>query len=141
MKQNILTHHFRKHFFGFVALDLITAALFVFPLLSSATGDTAGDVARGKLLFEKRCTGCHSLDRDKEGPRLGNVYGRPAGTVATFKYSDALRSAHITWNDDLLDKWLTDPDSLIPDNDMDFHVPKADERADIIRFLRASAGR
>ncbi len=104
-------------------------------------GYQAGDADRGKQLFEKRCTGCHSLDQDKEGPRLRNVYGRTAGSISTFKYSDALKSAHVTWDDISLDKWLTDTESLIPDNDMTFHVPKADERADIIRFLKASAGK
>jgi cytochrome c len=103
-------------------------------------GDRAGDADRGKQLFEKRCTGCHSLDQDKEGPRLRTVYGRPAGSISTFKYSDALKSAHLTWNDVSLDKWLTDTESLVPDNDMSFHVPKADERADIISFLKQSSG-
>jgi len=35
--------------------------------------------ANGKALFEKRCGGCHALDRDKEGPRLGGVYARALG--------------------------------------------------------------
>ncbi len=46
-----------------------------------------GDAAQGKLVFERRCTGCHALDADREGPRLGNVYGRKAGSVAGFQYS------------------------------------------------------
>jgi cytochrome c len=104
-------------------------------------GLIAGDPERGKQLFEKRCGGCHSLDQDKEGPRLRNVYGRKAGSIPTFKYSDALKSAQVTWNDASLEKWLTDTDSVVPDNDMDFHVPKADERADIIQFLRVSSGK
>jgi cytochrome c len=45
------------------------------------------------------------------------------------------------WNDALLDKWLINTESVVPDNDMDFHVPKADERADIIQFLRVSSGK
>jgi len=45
----------------------------------------AGDPIRGKDLFEKRCGGCHSLDTDKEGPRLRNIYGRKAGNIASFK--------------------------------------------------------
>ncbi len=104
-------------------------------------GDQAGDADRGKQLFEKRCTGCHSLDQDKEGPRLRNVYGRQAGSIPTFNYSDALKSAHLTWDEASLNKWLTDTESLVPDNDMSFHVPKSDERADIIRFLRQSSGK
>ena len=93
------------------------------------------------LIAEKRCAGCHSLDQDREGPRLRNVYGAKAGSTPTFKYSSALKSSKIVWTDATLDKWLTDPDSLIPDNDMEFHVPKPDERADIIRFLKAASGK
>lgn len=128
-------------FMGLVILLLVS------PLTGRAAGSGAmvgyqtGDADRGKQLFEKRCTGCHSLDQDKEGPRLRNVYGRTAGSVSTFKYSDALKSAHLTWDDASLNKWLTDTESLIPDNDMSFHVPKADERADIIRFLKVSSGK
>jgi cytochrome c len=47
----------------------------------------------------------------------------------------------MTWDDASLNKWLTDTESLIPGNDMSFHVPKADERADIIRFLKVSSGK
>jgi cytochrome c len=107
----------------------------------SQSGATTGDAQRGKELFEKRCGGCHSLDKDKEGPRLGNVFGRKAGTISTFKYSDSLKSAQVVWNEASLDKWLVNTDSVVPDNDMDFHVPKADERADIIQFLRLSSGK
>jgi cytochrome c len=107
----------------------------------SQSGVTTGDPQRGKELFEKRCGGCHALDKDKEGPRLGNVFGRKAGAITTFKYSDSLKSAPVVWNAVTLDKWLVDTDSVIPDNDMDFHVPKAEERADIIQFLRASSGK
>ena len=67
--------------------------------------------------------------------------GRKAGSISSFRYSAALKSARFTWDDVLLDKWLTDPDSLIAENEMDFSVPKADERAAIIRFLRLSSGK
>ncbi len=108
-------------------------SLAVFPRMVHAA-DAAGP---GKNLFERRCTGCHSLDQNRVGPRLRGVYGRPAGSVPDFTYSDSLKSAHFTWDKAKLDKWLTDTDSLVPDNDMAFHVPKADERADIIRFLKS----
>ena len=117
----------------------LVLTFFVFPKISRATSKQTGDADRGKTLFEKRCTGCHSLDLDKEGPRLRGVYGRNAGTVASFEYSDALKKTHIVWDDATLDKWLTDTDALIPGNDMAFHVPKPEERTDIIAFLRAAA--
>jgi cytochrome c len=117
------------------------------PLLGLAAGDATADaentadVEHGKQLFEKRCTGCHSLDQDREGPRLRNIYGRKAGSVSTFKYSDALKSTQFTWNDVLLEKWLTSPESVVADTDMNFSVPKPEERAAIIRFLRLSSGK
>jgi cytochrome c len=91
----------------------------------------------GKALFEKRCSGCHALDADHEGPRLRGVFGRPAAKVKTFKYSEALQKAKITWDEAELDKWLTDTESIAPDNDMGFRVPKQEERAAIIAYLKS----
>ncbi len=99
-----------------------------------------GDAVRGRDVFEKRCTGCHSLMQDREGPRLGGVFGRTSGTVPGFAYSPALKKAHIVWDDASLEEWLTDPDTLIPDNNMDFHVAKPQERLDLISFLKQGAG-
>jgi cytochrome c len=59
----------------------------------------------------------------------------------SFKYSDALKASRIVWEEATLDRWLTNTDALVPDNDMDFRVPNAAERADIIQYLRASAGK
>jgi len=100
-----------------------------------------GDAARGEVVFNKRCTGCHSLTLDHEGPRLQNVYGRASGGVAGFNYSNALRDAHFVWDDRLLQRWLEDPEALVPGTNMDFRVVRPQERADLARFLRASAGR
>jgi cytochrome c len=96
----------------------------------------AGDGAKGKEVFERRCGGCHSLDRSMEGPRLRGVYGRRSGSAPGFQYSVALKNAKITWNDETLDKWLTETDGLVPDNDMTFRVQSADERRDIIAYLK-----
>jgi len=120
---------------------VIAMAVITTPGAVSVNAANAGDPIRGKDLFEKRCGGCHSLDTDKEGPRLRNVYGRKTGNIASFKYSDALKRAQFTWDQNSLDKWLTNTESVIPDNDMDFHVPKADERSDIIEYLRVSSGK
>jgi cytochrome c len=107
----------------------------------NASVGSVGDPVRGKLLFEKRCTGCHGLAQNHEGPRLNNVYGRTSGTVADFAYSAALKNSHIEWNDQSLDKWLSDPDAFIPGNEMDFLVARPEERRDLISYLRQSAGR
>ena len=134
-----------KRTFTVVTIATLAFANFFVASLSqrilSQTGAKGGDPQRGKELFEKRCGGCHSLEKDKEGPRLGNVFGRKAGTIPTFKYSDSLKSAQVVWDETSLDRWLVDTESVVPDNDMTFHVPKADERADIIQFLRVSSGK
>jgi cytochrome c len=102
---------------------------------------TEGDALRGKDVFEKRCTGCHAMEQDREGPRLRGVFGRTSGTVAGFDYSPALKKAQVVWNDNTLERWLADPDALVPGNNMEFHVAKPQERRDLIRFLKQSAGR
>jgi cytochrome c len=94
------------------------------------------DGKRGEQLFNRMCTGCHALDSDKEGPRLRGVYGRAAGSIEGFPYSDAVRKSRIVWDEATLDKWLTDTASVAPGNDMAFRLEKAEQRADIIAYLK-----
>lgn len=103
---------------------------------SEATLPGTGDAMRGKAVFERRCTGCHAINVDREGPRLAGVYGRRAGSIAGFTYSTGLKNSGITWNDATLEKWLSDPDVMVPDNNMSFSVPKAEERQDLIAYLK-----
>jgi cytochrome c len=103
---------------------------------SEVTLAGAGDAARGKAVFEKRCTGCHAREADREGPRLAGVFGRKAGSVAGFTYSTGLKDLGLTWNDTTLEKWLSDPDVMVPNNNMSFSVPKAGERRDLIAYLK-----
>ena len=120
---------------------IVVIAAFTFPGAVSVRAANQGDATRGKDLFDKRCGGCHALDSDKEGPRLRNVYGRRVGSISSFKYSEPMKTAQITWDGESLDRWLISTESVVPDNDMDFHVPKPDERADIIEYLRVSSGK
>jgi cytochrome c len=116
-------------------------ALGVIALVGSSVGLPSEAEAQsgqnGQALFQKRCSGCHALDADREGPRLRGVVGRAAGTVKTFQYSEALKNAKHVWDEANLDKWLTDTESVVPDNDMSFQVPKQEERAAIILYLKS----
>jgi cytochrome c len=94
-----------------------------------------------KALFEKRCGGCHALDRDKGGPRLGGVYGRTTGSVDSFPYSDALKKSRVKWTEETLNQWLTDTKQLVPNSDMTFYVENADERSEIIAYLKQNSGK
>ena len=94
------------------------------------------NVDRGRDAFEKRCAGCHALDKIKVGPPLRGVYGRNAGKDPQFAYSDAMKKTSVRWDEPTLDRWLTDTDSVIPDNDMAFRLNDPADRANIIAFLK-----
>src|ERR1700676_4681453 len=121
---------------GLGAMAVLLASSFL-----SNSGQAQTAEKKGKDLFEKRCGGCHALDRDKEGPRLGGVYGRAAASIASFQYSAALKNSKLTWTDETLNKWLTVPDKLVPDTDMAFHVESSEERRGIISYLKQSSGK
>jgi cytochrome c len=100
-----------------------------------------GDPVRGKVLFDKRCVGCHALSRNHQGPQLQGLYGRTSGAVADYAYSTALKKAKIVWNDKSLEQWLTDPDAFLPGNNMDFSVPRPQDRQDLICYLKQISGK
>jgi cytochrome c len=127
-----------------VALYAAVAATLLFGQVASTSvpaAQTSGDAVRGKQVFEKRCTGCHALDHDREGPHLAGVYGRTSGTVSGFDYSDAVKSAHIVWSEETLERWLTDPQIMVPGAEMDFFVKDPQERVDVIAFLKQQSGK
>jgi len=106
------------------------------PVAVVQANDEKGDAKRGQEVFYKRCAGCHSLDEDKEGPRLRGVYGRTAARITTFKYSDALKASGVTWDAASLEQWMADPEKIVPNSDMFFRVPKASERTDVVAYLQ-----
>ncbi len=106
---------------------------------SGAVAHAAGDAEHGRALYQARCTACHSLDYNGIGPAHHGVYGRAAGKAPGYAYSDALKSLHLTWNDGTLDRWLADPEQVAPGQRMGVNVPDAQERADLIAYLKQAA--
>jgi cytochrome c len=98
-----------------------------------------GDASRGQQDF-RACAPCHSLesDRNMTGPSLADLWGRKAGSLPSFdRFSDALKASGIIWDDRSLDGWLTDPDRMIPDNEMPFNgIKDTRVRADLLAFLK-----
>ncbi|MCP9626511.1 cytochrome c family protein [Rhodopseudomonas palustris] len=113
----------------------------VFAGVTVASGAMAqpGDAVRGQQDF-RACAACHSLEQERNmtGPSLADLWGRKAGGLASFeRYSDALKSSGIVWDDKTLDEWLTDPQQLVPDNLMPFDgIKDAKVRADLLAFLK-----
>jgi cytochrome c len=116
-------------------IKLSLGAIAIISALAVASA-TKPNVSRGRELFEKRCTGCHALDRAKVGPPLRGAFGRGAARDGRYPYSDALTRARLTWDEPTLDKWLVDPEVLVPGNDMPFRLEDPTERADIIAYLK-----
>jgi cytochrome c551/c552 len=76
-----------------VASIALTVMALVVPLAVLTSEAEAQGGQDGQALFQRRCSGCHALDADHEGPRLRGVVGRAAGSVKTFQYSEALKNA------------------------------------------------
>jgi cytochrome c len=93
-----------------------------------------GDAVHGKIVYQV-CMACHSLDEDDVGPRHRGVVGRVAGSVPGYAYSPALKNSGLKWDTTNLDRWLTNPQALIPGVKMFFAMPNAQDRADVIAYL------
>jgi len=112
---------------------LIFAVLMV---LADMPAHAEGDAVRGQQIYESRCIACHSPDANRVGPMHRGVFGRKAGSLPDYSYSKALKGAGFTWDDVTLDKWLTNPQAFIPGQKMNFKVTKAEDRADLIAYLK-----
>jgi cytochrome c len=127
----------RVHVGGRNRAASVMAAVLVFA--HSAPSFAAGDAAHGATVY-RQCMICHSLDKNSIGPSHRDVFGRAAGSVTNYNYSAALKASNIVWNETTLDQWLADPQALVPGNKMMFSVDNAQDRADVIAFLKEKAG-
>jgi cytochrome c len=107
-----------------------------------AAQTTEGTAARGAAVFA-HCVACHSVEPGVHltGPSLARVWGHRAGTVEGFtRYSEPLKRATPTWDAATLDRWLEDPQAVVPGNLMTFAGLKdARQRADLVAYLKAVA--
>jgi cytochrome c len=97
-----------------------------------------------ELAFNDHCRECHSFVKDDNrlGPTLYGVVGRKAGTQAGYGYTQSLKDSGLTWDEQTLDKWIANPDAVIPGNGMSppyGGVADAQVRAKIIAFLKTLA--
>jgi cytochrome c len=101
----------------------------------SADAAPAGDPTRGATVYE-RCGACHSLERDRTGPRHCDLIGRKAGSVSGFGYSRAMRQAGIVWSRATLDSFLESPRKAVPGTIMGYAgVKDPADRRDLIAYL------
>ena len=108
--------------------------------LGTAAPASAADAVRGREIFRK-CATCHTVEqggRNRVGPRLAGLFGRTAGAVSDFRYTDALRKSGIVWNETTLDAFLKDSEGFVPGTKMYGGLTLDADRADLIAYLRGA---
>jgi cytochrome c len=118
-------------------IDAARAALALSMTLLAGAARADGDAARGEAKFQD-CAACHKLEAgtNNVGPSLHGIFTRKAGELSDFRYSPALKRSGITWTPETLDKFITDPQALVPANRMPYAgIANAGDRADLIAYL------
>lgn len=101
-----------------------------------------GDPDAGRRVFA-RCRSCHVLEEgvNRTGPSLYGIFGRDAGSVEGFRYSDANADSGITWSDEVMFEYLENPREYIPGTYMAFPgLRDPQDRADVIAYMKANGG-
>jgi len=141
---------------GLVSLSLAALALVLLgPLDAARAQGGGGDAEKGKKVFAK-CMTCHRIGDDAKnmvGPVLTGVLGRQAGTMPNFQYSALNRAAGengLDWTEDRIFEYLANPNAFLKkflteknkaslatgSTKMVFNLPNAEERKDVIAFLK-----
>jgi cytochrome c len=115
--------------FAIAAVLLVTAC---------SGGQPAADASHpGRAVFQQQCGLCHSVDGSRsQGPSLQGVYGRPAGSLAGFAYTKALKESGLTWDQATLDAFLDNPMAKVPGSMMVTSLKDPAQRAAVIGYLQ-----
>jgi cytochrome c len=90
--------------------------------------------------FLASCGTCHSVEpgaEPRQGPNLNGIFGRKAGSVDGFKYSDALKTADWIWDEGHLDSWIENAQAMRPGVFMPYRQADPAKRAKVIAFLKS----
>jgi cytochrome c len=114
-----------------------TLILMIF--VSEVHADSSASPVMGKRQFAP-CSSCHTIESDgsdRVGPSLHGLFGRRAGSVSGFVYSEAMRKSEIVWNERVLDEFIKKPSAIVPGTKMAFAgMPQDQARADVIAYLK-----
>ena len=115
------------------------SAVFSFSLLFFSLPEAfADEISEGRDFFITRCLGCHAFACNREGPRLGGLFGRKVATVEDYKfYSQGLKNSDIVWTGATLDNFFSNPGNLFPESTMATNgkIEDAAQRRSLIAFL------
>lgn len=119
----------------------VTFVLLGAPVL--AQGAPSGDATAGEAIFRQQCRACHQIGdnaRNGVGPQLNGVFGRRAGTVEGFRYSNAYRSpptSEKTWSEENFRVYIRNPREVTPGTNMVYAgLRNEDQITNLIAYLR-----
>jgi len=99
----------------------------------------AQDAEAGKKVFNK-CMACHAVGpgaKNKVGPELNGLFGRPAGSVEGYAYSKANKESGITWTEEAFVTYIKDPRGVVKGTKMAFAGIKDEKQiADLVAYLK-----
>jgi cytochrome c len=104
-----------------------------------------GEMTNGERQFVRKCSICHTLKPDgarRAGPTLYGLFGRQAGTVPGYRYSDALTGSPVVWEAETIDELFEQgPDHFAPGTKMPMQqIAELADRQDLIAYLRSNTG-
>ncbi|MBN8501104.1 MAG: c-type cytochrome [Sphingomonadales bacterium] len=106
---------------------------------AATTAATTTAATDGKPAAFAQCAACHAVEAGKNGvgPSLAGVFGKKAGGVAGFAYSDANKNSGLTWDEATLDTYLTNPMKMVPGTKMTFAgLADPAQRKAVIDYLK-----
>lgn len=112
----------------------LVATLHIAPALCAA------DDEPGKRQFLTSCGTCHTAEpgaAHRQGPNLLGVVGRRAGTAADFAYSSALAAGAFVWDEKSLERWIADPQAMLPGTSMAYRQRDPAKRRAIVAYLKS----
>jgi cytochrome c len=111
--------------------------------LSTLSASEDGDVSSGQLVFNNACRTCHSIREgdNRLGPHMRGIIGRKAGSLPNYSYSSAMRGANFVWDEENLERFMANPDEIVPGNTMKPYggLASAESRVELIAFLKTLA--
>lgn len=106
---------------------------------AGASAPSPAEIAQGREIYG-RCAACHSLGWDRVGPRHCGLFGRRAGSVPGFAYSDAMRQSKLVWDRQTLDRFIADPLGTVPGTLMGYAgIRDSEERARLLDYLEVAS--
>ena len=118
---------------------LLAVVLSLAPAVALAQVTPEAAPPNGATLFSRQCAACHTINATegpRQGPNLAGIVGRPIGSVAGYKYTAGYQSANANWDEERLDRYLTNPQAMFPGSIMAYRQPNAAIRHSIIEYLK-----